>query len=75
MRRKRRQYLGEGLVDGLRPHVVPALLGAGLPLLGGAGATRRDLEPVRVVATPLATHLKYRLVSRGDGRTGAATGP
>ncbi|MFG3030063.1 hypothetical protein ACGFZJ_16330 [Streptomyces sp. NPDC048253] len=55
--------------------MVPALLGAGLPLFGGAGATRRDLEPVSVVATPLATHLKYRFVSRGDGRTGAAAGP
>ncbi|WP_405964939.1 hypothetical protein OG713_36205 [Streptomyces sp. NBC_00723] len=75
MRRKRRQYLGEGLADGLRPHVVPALLGAGPPLFGGAGATRRDLEPVSVVATPLATHLEYRFVSRGDGRTGAAAGP
>jgi dihydrofolate reductase len=57
-----RQYLREGLVDELQLHVVPVLLGAGLPLLEGLGAGRRDLEPVRVVDTPLATHLKYRFV-------------
>ncbi|MGF0171304.1 dihydrofolate reductase family protein [Streptomyces sp. Marseille-Q5077] len=56
------QYLGAGLIDELQLHVVPALLGAGLRLFEGLGAGRRTLEPVRVVATPLATHLKYRLV-------------
>ncbi|AKZ56399.1 putative Riboflavin biosynthesis protein RibD domain-containing protein [Streptomyces ambofaciens ATCC 23877] len=55
-----RQYLGAGLIDELQLHVVPALLGEGLRLFEGAGAVRRDLEPVRVVHTPLATHLKYR---------------
>ena len=57
-----RQYLGEGLIDELQLHVVPALLGDGLRLFEGLGARRRDLEPVRVVDTPLATHLKYRFV-------------
>lgn len=56
------QYLGEGLIDELQLHVVPALLGEGLRLFEGLGAGRRDLEPVRVVDTPLATHLKYRFV-------------
>jgi dihydrofolate reductase len=55
-----RQYLREGLVDELHLHVVPVLLGAGLRLFDDLGAGRRDLEPVGVVATPLATHLKYR---------------
>ncbi|WP_405959725.1 dihydrofolate reductase family protein [Streptomyces sp. NBC_00024] len=55
-----RQYLREGLVDELQLHVVPALLGAGLRLFDEPGAGRRDLEPIRVVHTPLATHLKYR---------------
>lgn len=55
-----RQYLREGLVDELQLHVVPALLGAGLRLFDDLGAGRRDLERVRVVDTPLATHLKYR---------------
>ena len=56
------QYLGEGLIDELQLHVVPALLGAGLRLFEGLGALRCKVEPVRVVDTPLATHLKYRLV-------------
>ncbi|KUF18767.1 dihydrofolate reductase family protein [Streptomyces silvensis] len=57
-----RQYLGEGLIDELQLHVVPALLGDGLRLFEGPGTGPRALEPVRVVDTPLATHLKYRFV-------------
>ncbi|MFE9443470.1 dihydrofolate reductase family protein [Streptomyces sp. NPDC006602] len=56
------QYLREGLIDELQLHVVPALLGEGLRLFEGLGATRLNLEPARVVDTPLATHLKYRFV-------------
>ncbi|MGI5199060.1 dihydrofolate reductase family protein [Streptomyces sp. CA-288835] len=56
------QNLREGLIDELQLHVVPALLGAGLRLFEGLGAGRRTLEPIRVVDTPLATHLKYRFV-------------
>ncbi|WP_411150709.1 dihydrofolate reductase family protein [Streptomyces sp. A30] len=56
------QYLGEGLIDELQLHVVPALLGEGLRLFQGLGTARRKLEPVRVVDTPLATHVKYRFV-------------
>jgi dihydrofolate reductase len=59
-----RQYLGEDLIDELHLHVVPVLLGDGLRLFEGPGAGRRDLEPVATVATPLATHLKYRFVKR-----------
>ncbi|MFF4275202.1 dihydrofolate reductase family protein [Streptomyces sp. NPDC001536] len=57
-----RQYLDAGLVDELQLHVVPALLGDGLRLFGGLESGRRALEVVRVVDTPLATHLKYRFV-------------
>ncbi|WP_134655645.1 dihydrofolate reductase family protein [Streptomyces sp. H23] len=55
-----RQYLAADLVDELQLHVVPVLLGGGLRLFEGLGARRRDLERVRVVETPPATHLKYR---------------
>ncbi|MEU4682353.1 dihydrofolate reductase family protein [Streptomyces xinghaiensis] len=57
-----RQYLREGLIDELHLHVVPVLLGDGLRLFEGLGSGRRDLEPLGVVHTPLATHLKYRFV-------------
>lgn len=56
------QYLGEGLIDELRRHGVPALLGTGTRLSGAGSAGRRTLEVVRVVESPVATHLKYRFV-------------
>ncbi|MGW8064930.1 dihydrofolate reductase family protein [Streptomyces ziwulingensis] len=57
-----RQYLGAGLIDELQLHVVPALLGDGLRLFEGPRPGRNALEQVRVVETPLATHLKYRFL-------------
>lgn len=57
------RYLREGLIDELQLHVVPVLLGEGLRLFEGLGTGRRNLEPVRVVDTPLATHVKYRFVT------------
>jgi dihydrofolate reductase len=57
-----RQCLREGFIDELQLHVVPVLLGDGLRLFEDLGAVRRDLRPIRVVDTPLATHLKYRVV-------------
>ncbi|MEV5549540.1 dihydrofolate reductase family protein [Streptomyces sp. NPDC052309] len=59
-----RQYLGADLIDELQLHVVPVLLGDGLRLFEGPGAVRRDLELIRVVGTPSATHLKYRFPRR-----------
>jgi len=58
-----RQYLREGLIDELHLHVVPVLLGDGLRLFEGVGTGPRTLEPVKVVETPLVTHLKYRFVN------------
>lgn len=56
------QYLREGLIDELQLHVVPPLLGDGLRLFEGLGAGLQRLEPIQMVDTPLATHLKYRFV-------------
>ncbi|WLW55132.1 dihydrofolate reductase family protein [Streptomyces sp. YU58] len=55
-----RQYLAARLIDEMQLHVVPALLGDGLRLFDGPDLGPRRLEPVRVVDTALATHLKYR---------------
>jgi dihydrofolate reductase len=53
------QYLAAGLLDELHLHIVPVLLGGGARLLENAGAP--TLEPVKVVASPVVTHVKYRV--------------
>jgi dihydrofolate reductase len=57
-----RQYLAAGLLDELYLHIVPVILGAGERLLEDVGDP--VLEPVRVVASPAATHIKYRVSPR-----------
>lgn len=58
-----RQCLAAGLVDEVQLHVVPVVLGEGLPLFDGSVAGVR-LTRVRVVDAPNVTHLRYR-VERG----------
>jgi dihydrofolate reductase len=53
------QYLAAGLVDELRLHIAPIILGAGERLLENVGDLK--LEPVDVVASPAATHVTYRV--------------
>ena len=55
-----RQCLADGLVDELQLHVVPVLLGSGIPLFDGFGAALR-LSKLRVVDAPNVTHLRYRV--------------
>jgi dihydrofolate reductase len=55
-----RQFLAAGLLDELYLHVVPIILGAGERLLEDVGDP--TLEPVKVVASPAVTHIKYRVV-------------
>jgi dihydrofolate reductase len=57
-----RQYLAAGLVDELRLHVVPVILGAGERLLDGVGDLQ--LEPLEVTGNHLVTHMRYRVVNR-----------
>lgn len=54
------QYLAAGLVDELRLHLAPVLLGAGKPLFDHLGG-RIELEPTRVVESPYATHLYFSI--------------
>jgi len=56
------QYLAAGLLDELRLHVAPVVLGRGERLFEGVGRT--DLVPVEVRATELVTHVRYA-VARG----------
>jgi dihydrofolate reductase len=53
------QYLAAGLIDELRLHVAPVILGAGERLLDGVGDLA--LEPLSVSGTNLVTHLSYRV--------------
>ena len=48
-----------GLIDELRLHLAPAIIGAGERLLDGLGSL--DLEPLDVTHTGLVTHLTYRV--------------
>jgi dihydrofolate reductase len=54
------QYLRAGLLDELYLHIAPVILGAGERLLDDVGDP--TLEPVKVVASPAVTHVKYRVV-------------
>jgi dihydrofolate reductase len=57
-----RQCLTAGLVDEVQLHVVPVVLGEGLPLFAGLGREVR-LARTRVVDGPTVTHLRYRVES------------
>lgn len=54
------QYLAAGMLDELYLHIVPVILGAGERLLEHVGDP--SLEPVKVIASPTVTHVKYRII-------------
>ncbi|MGH3881439.1 MAG: dihydrofolate reductase family protein [Actinophytocola sp.] len=56
------QALAAGLLDELQIHLIPILLGGGVRLLEHLGDETIELEPLRVVGTPRATHLRYRVL-------------
>lgn len=53
------QYLAAGLVDELRLHLAPVLLGAGKRLFDHLGDQTIELQRTRVIESPYATHLFY----------------
>jgi dihydrofolate reductase len=54
------QLLAAGLLDELQIHLVPVLLGDGVPLFGSMPPGLRELEPDRVITSPGVTHLRLR---------------
>jgi dihydrofolate reductase len=54
------EYLAAGVIDELRLHVVPLVLGEGERLFEGVGEI--TLERLDVSGTDLVTHLSYRVV-------------
>ena len=61
-----RQALAASVVDELRIHVAPLVLGGGTRLFDEAddGLGPIALEPIRVAASPGAAHLEYRVLGR-----------
>jgi dihydrofolate reductase len=69
------QYLAARLVDELRLHLAPVLLGAGKRLFDHLGNQTIELQRTRVIESPYATHL-FCTVRRWGFRTlRAAAGP
>lgn len=62
------QCLAAGVVDEIRLHLAPLLLGSGTRLVAGTAGhgslNRMDLELIEAVGTPLAVHLRYRVATR-----------
>jgi dihydrofolate reductase len=56
------QCLAAGLIDEFELHVAPMLLGAGTPLIGRLGPDVPQVELVRAIDSPRASHLRYRVV-------------
>jgi dihydrofolate reductase len=59
-----RQFVRAGLVDELRIHLVPVLLGDGTRLFEWRGPEQIELECTRVIGAPGVTHLTYRVARR-----------
>lgn len=56
------QYLKAGTIDEMRIHVAPVLLGAGTRLFDNISVQQIKLETTRVMESPFATHLRFRIV-------------
>ncbi|MGW0484796.1 dihydrofolate reductase family protein [Nonomuraea sp. NPDC003214] len=52
------QYLAAGLIDELRLHIAPVVIGAGERLFDGVGPM--TLEPVKVSGNSMVTHVTYQ---------------
>jgi dihydrofolate reductase len=55
-----RRAIEAGMLDEVQIHLVPVLLGRGRRLLDVLSA-ETELEIIRVIDTPEATHLRYRI--------------
>lgn len=56
------QYIAAGLVDEIMIHLVPVLFGSGTRLFEHLGGEHIQLAVAEVIETPLAVHLRFRVV-------------
>lgn len=56
------QYIKAGLIDEISIHLVPVLLGSGTRMFEHLGGEHIQLDTAGVIETPLATHLRFRIV-------------
>ena len=61
-----RQAIDANLIDELRLHVAPVLLGTGKLLFGALSGGHRELKLVKVRQSERAVHLTYRFLNEGQ---------
>lgn len=69
------QALDAGLVDEIRLHVAPILLGGGVRLFGHLGDEPKPLKLIDVLHTEDAVHLHYRVLRKARRRPMARDAP
>jgi dihydrofolate reductase len=57
-----REYLTAGLLDEFQIHLIPVLLGDGLRLFEHMDSGPIELETIRVIEAPRATHLRFKVL-------------
>jgi dihydrofolate reductase len=60
------QFLSVGLIDEIQINHVPILLGEGVRLFEHLGVINSQLEKDRVLDSPHATHIRYRVLKGGS---------
>lgn len=57
-----RQFIEAGLVDEIQIHMAPVLFGGGLSMFAGLPDRHIELEPIEVVHTAAAIHMRFEVV-------------
>lgn len=58
------QYVKAGIPDEIHIHLIPVLLGSGTRLFDHPMPKQVELKKIKLIETPAATHLRYRVVRK-----------